>query len=121
MVLHALELGLDMCRKPAWQHPEVMPSHSCLNFGLASQADGFWVVLQPVCTTEIGRLALKYKELQDKDVKLATLSCDSVRNLLSQTSLAGLVASLGGCAPIVYIRPHLGHPKLNSNARNTHA
>ena len=33
---------------------------------------------QPVCTTEIGRLALKYKELSAKGVKLATLSCDPV-------------------------------------------
>jgi alkyl hydroperoxide reductase subunit AhpC len=31
-----------------------------------------------VCTTEIGRLALKYKELESKGVKLATLSCDPV-------------------------------------------
>ena len=34
--------------------------------------------LQPVCTTEIGRLALKYKDLQKKGVKLATLSADPV-------------------------------------------
>ena len=34
--------------------------------------------VQPVCTTEIGRLALKYKELSDMGVKLATLSCDPV-------------------------------------------
>ncbi len=34
--------------------------------------------MQPVCTTEIGRLALKYKELESKGVKLATLSCDPV-------------------------------------------
>ena len=34
--------------------------------------------LQPVCTTEIGRLALKYKDLESKGVKLATLSCDPV-------------------------------------------
>ena len=33
---------------------------------------------QPVCTTEIGRLALKYKDLESKGVKLATLSCDPV-------------------------------------------
>ncbi len=31
-----------------------------------------------MCTTEIGRLALKYKELSAKGVKLATLSCDPV-------------------------------------------
>ena len=31
-----------------------------------------------MCTTEIGRLALKYKELESKGVKLATLSCDPV-------------------------------------------
>ena len=35
-------------------------------------------MLQPVCTTEIGRLALKYDELVRKGVKLATLSCDRV-------------------------------------------
>ncbi len=35
-------------------------------------------VSQPVCTTEIGRLALKYKDLESKGVKLATLSCDPV-------------------------------------------
>ena len=35
--------------------------------------------MQPVCTTEIGRLALKYKELSEMGVKLATLSCDPVR------------------------------------------
>jgi len=35
-------------------------------------------VWQPVCTTEIGRLALKYKDLESKGVKLATLSCDPV-------------------------------------------
>ena len=33
---------------------------------------------QPVCTTEIGRLALKYKELEKKGVKLATISADPV-------------------------------------------
>ncbi|CAL5219368.1 g1188 [Coccomyxa viridis] len=32
----------------------------------------------PVCTTEIGRLALKYKELTSKGVKIATLSADPV-------------------------------------------
>ena len=36
--------------------------------------------VQPVCTTEIGRLALKYKELSSKGVKLATLSCDPVES-----------------------------------------
>ena len=35
-------------------------------------------LLQPVCTTEIGRLALKYKDLEKKGVKLATLSADPV-------------------------------------------
>ncbi|KAK9856833.1 hypothetical protein WJX84_011901 [Apatococcus fuscideae] len=47
--------------------------------------DGHWAILfshpadfTPVCTTEIGRLALKYATLQEKGVKLATLSCDSV-------------------------------------------
>ncbi len=34
--------------------------------------------MQPVCTTEIGRLALKYDELKRKGVKLATLSADPV-------------------------------------------
>lgn len=36
------------------------------------------IFLQPVCTTEIGRLALKYDELKSKGCKLATLSCDPV-------------------------------------------
>ena len=39
-----------------------------------------WWCLQPVCTTEIGRLALKYKELSSKGVKIATLSADPVRH-----------------------------------------
>ena len=39
-----------------------------------------WCCLQPVCTTEIGRLALKYKELSSKGVKIATLSADPVRH-----------------------------------------
>lgn len=39
------------------------------------------VLLQPVCTTEIGRLALKYDELSKKGVKLATLSADPVSPL----------------------------------------
>merc|ERR1711998_772808 len=34
----------------------------------------------PVCTTEIGRLALKYDELAAMDVKLATLSVDPVKS-----------------------------------------
>lgn len=38
------------------------------------------VCCRPVCTTEIGRLALKYKELESKGVKLATLSCDPVES-----------------------------------------
>mmetsp|Transcript_29934 Transcript_29934/g.50371 ORF Transcript_29934/g.50371 Transcript_29934/m.50371 type:complete len:289 (-) Transcript_29934:193-1059(-) len=32
----------------------------------------------PVCTTEIGRLALKYKWLTERDVKVATISVDAV-------------------------------------------
>lgn len=40
-------------------------------------------VLQPVCTTEIGRLALKYKELSSKGVKIATLSADPVSHCTS--------------------------------------
>ena len=32
----------------------------------------------PVCTTEIGRLALKYDELTDLDCLVATLSVDPV-------------------------------------------
>ena len=42
--------------------------------------------LQPVCTTEIGRLALKYKELTAKGVKIATLSADPVRDDLKSFS-----------------------------------
>lgn len=37
------------------------------------------MLVQPVCTTEIGRLALKYDDLKAKGVKLATLSADPVR------------------------------------------
>ena len=44
-------------------------------------------LLQPVCTTEIGRLALKYKDLQKKGVKLATLSADPVRPFPMVTDL----------------------------------
>ena len=36
------------------------------------------LLLQPVCTTEIGRLALRYDELEKKGVMLATLSADPV-------------------------------------------
>lgn len=49
--------------------------------------EGSWAILfshpadfTPVCTTEIGRLALKYKDLQKKGVKLATLSADPVES-----------------------------------------
>ncbi|KAA6427155.1 MAG: glutathione peroxidase, partial [Trebouxia sp. A1-2] len=49
--------------------------------------EGKWAILfshpadfTPVCTTEIGRLALKYKDLQKKGVKLATLSADPVES-----------------------------------------
>jgi 1-Cys peroxiredoxin 6 len=49
--------------------------------------EGSWAILfshpadfTPVCTTEIGRLALKYKDLESKGVKLATLSCDVVES-----------------------------------------
>ena len=45
--------------------------------------------LQPVCTTEIGRLALKYKELTAKGVKIATLSADPVRDYLTPSSEQG--------------------------------
>ena len=44
------------------------------------------MLLQPVCTTEIGRLALKYKELTSKGVKIATLSADPVRHCLSHAA-----------------------------------
>ena len=43
--------------------------------------------MQPVCTTEIGRLALKYDELKRKGVKLATLSADPVSYLAGLLSL----------------------------------
>lgn len=49
--------------------------------------------MQPVCTTEIGRLALKYDELAKKGVKLATLSCDPVCSLLSAIPLSSSTAS----------------------------
>lgn len=45
--------------------------------------DGKWAILfshpadfTPVCTTEIGRMALKYKKFAEKGVKVAALSCD---------------------------------------------
>ncbi len=49
-----------------------------LRRALPSHRQSVRCVPQPVCTTEIGRLALKYKELESKGVKLATLSCDPV-------------------------------------------
>ena len=39
-----------------------------------------------MCTTEIGRLALKYDELAAKNVKLATLSADPVSLLCAATN-----------------------------------
>jgi len=49
--------------------------------------EGKWAILfshpadfTPVCTTEIGRLALKYDELTALDCKLATLSVDPVKS-----------------------------------------
>ena len=51
-----------------------------------------WCSLQPVCTTEIGRLALKYKELSTKGVKIATLSADPVSH----------------CNPAQYMHPYPG-------------
>ena len=48
---------------------------------------GKWAILfshpadfTPVCTTEIGRLALKYDKLHAMDCKLATLSVDPVKS-----------------------------------------
>ena len=48
---------------------------------------GKWAILfshpadfTPVCTTEIGRLALKYDELEKMDCKVATLSVDPVKS-----------------------------------------
>jgi alkyl hydroperoxide reductase subunit AhpC len=47
--------------------------------------DGSWAILfshpadfTPVCTTEIGRMALKYKYLADKGCKVAALSCNAL-------------------------------------------
>jgi alkyl hydroperoxide reductase subunit AhpC len=47
--------------------------------------EGTWAILfshpadfTPVCTTEIGRMALKYKYLADKGVKVAALSCNAL-------------------------------------------
>ena len=37
-------------------------------------------IIQPVCTTEIGRLALKYDYLETLGVKVATLSVDPVKS-----------------------------------------
>ena len=48
---------------------------------------GKWAILfshpadfTPVCTTEIGRLAIKYNELEAMDCKVATLSVDPVKS-----------------------------------------
>ena len=49
--------------------------------------------LQPVCTTEIGRLALKYKELTSKGVKIATLSADPVSHCTSCLTLQPIPSS----------------------------
>eukprot|EP00775_Hariotina_reticulata_P011193 gene11193-11343_t len=47
--------------------------------------DGSWAILfshpadfTPVCTTEIGRMSLKYKDLAAKNVKVAALSCNAL-------------------------------------------
>jgi len=47
--------------------------------------DGSWAILfshpadfTPVCTTEIGRMSLKYKDLAEKGVKVAALSCNAL-------------------------------------------
>jgi 1-Cys peroxiredoxin 6 len=47
--------------------------------------EGGWAILfshpadfTPVCTTEIGRMALKYQYLADKGVKVAALSCNAL-------------------------------------------
>lgn len=47
--------------------------------------DGKWAILfshpadfTPVCTTEIGRMALKYKSFEAKGIKVAALSCDKL-------------------------------------------
>lgn len=55
-------------------------------------------VLQPVCTTEIGRLALKYKELLAKGVKIATLSADAVSHTAPTPSPTCLVLDASLCA-----------------------
>ena len=38
----------------------------------------------PVCTTEIGRLALKYEWFKERNVKVATLSVDPVDSHMAQ-------------------------------------
>lgn len=52
--------------------------YSGQSYLLVSEVRMHLLSLQPVCTTEIGRLALKYDELEKKGVKLATLSADPV-------------------------------------------
>jgi len=57
-----------------------------------------------VCTTEIGRLALKYDELKRKGVKLATLSADPVSHL---ADLLGLHSPLFTTAATSFVQTML--------------
>ena len=51
-----------------------------------------------MCTTEIGRLALKYDELAAKNVKLATLSADPVSFLCVLQSTRTLLLTANSIA-----------------------
>lgn len=59
--------------------------------------DGKWAILfshpddfTPVCTTEIGRMALKYDTFKEKDVKVIALSCNDISS--HKTWLTDVVA-----------------------------
>eukprot|EP00547_Thalassionema_nitzschioides_P011138 CAMPEP_0194263776 /NCGR_PEP_ID=MMETSP0158-20130606/47239_1 /TAXON_ID=33649 /ORGANISM="Thalassionema nitzschioides, Strain L26-B" /LENGTH=294 /DNA_ID=CAMNT_0039003985 /DNA_START=142 /DNA_END=1026 /DNA_ORIENTATION=+ len=78
--------------------------------------EGKWAILfshpadfTPVCTTEIGRLALKYDRLQELDCKVATLSVDPVKS--HEEWLTDVVAHCENKIEIKF--PIIGDPDRN--------